>query len=394
MLMWLVAIVLFYLLYVRLRGTDGTESVTLYDPTRLRAVLQRFLQTTAPADAATPQRQRHRTEALCRTLLEQGSLARGAPGNPATEWMLRIDLPKCRPPWLVNPTTRRKLELDMYNAERRLAFEYDGAQHDVYTPHYHRGSEDHFAYRCLLDRLKSDLCRERGITLIRIPWEGVSAGSPTRTARCLESLLSQHGIPFRSALKDQPTAATDRRDPLGFVRRSPSPQSPATEAHTEARSVERAPGLETVRHGDARRRVDGSVRRPGYRMCVRSTAGSTASETLASAVTQGATAPRTQTEPIRIRFVRRGRSGDRAHLRPPHSRRSCINARAGETVFGRKKSSPVAAPWEMRQSVCGRIRAMIRPGRVPFHRCADHPVSRGLRWVYVMVLFFLKMNPV
>ena len=74
---------------------------------------------------------RHRTEALCRSLLEA---------------MLQMKLPKCRPRWLVNPTTKRPLELDMYSEPNRLAFEYDGAQHGHYTPHFHR-NEEHFKYR-------------------------------------------------------------------------------------------------------------------------------------------------------------------------------------------------------------------------------------------------------
>jgi hypothetical protein len=57
----------------------------------------------------------------------------------------------------------------MYNADLGLAFEYDGAQHTQFTPHYH-GTKEYFQYRMLLDRLKDDLCKERGVTLIRIPY--------------------------------------------------------------------------------------------------------------------------------------------------------------------------------------------------------------------------------
>ena len=44
----------------------------------------------------------------------------------------------------------------MFNEEHKLAFEYDGAQHQHYTPHFHQ-NEDHFRYRQLLDKLKSEL---------------------------------------------------------------------------------------------------------------------------------------------------------------------------------------------------------------------------------------------
>lgn len=75
---------------------------------------------------------------------------------------------KCRPEWLINPTTGRRLELDLYNAELAVAFEYDGAQHHHYVPHYHE-TRDHFEYRQLLDKLKDQLCKSHGVTLIRIP---------------------------------------------------------------------------------------------------------------------------------------------------------------------------------------------------------------------------------
>lgn len=107
-------------------------------------------------------------------------------------------------PWLINPLTKRALELDMYNAEHRLAFEYDGAQHDVYTPHYH-ANEYHFEYRRLLDKLKDSLCREHRVTLVRIPWSRVRHGDVVRTAQALEQILSEHAIPFRSLFSTDPS---------------------------------------------------------------------------------------------------------------------------------------------------------------------------------------------
>lgn len=114
-----------------------------------------------------------------------------------------MPLPKSRPAWLKNPTTKRNLELDMYNEEHRIAFEYDGAQHDVYTPHYH-SSPYHFEYRRLLDRLKDTLCKQERVTLIRIPYTLVSHSDPVRTARRLERLLRSKGIPYRSLLSASP----------------------------------------------------------------------------------------------------------------------------------------------------------------------------------------------
>lgn len=208
---WCAAAIAVYIAVTQLIwGGEDVPDATLHDPHRLREVLRQFTGAGASAHAANqppPSRQqRHRTEAQCRDLLE---------------WMLQMDLPKSRPEWLVNPSTRRRLELDMYNAKHGIAFEYDGAQHDVYTPHWHRGNENHFAYRCLLDQLKEELCRENGVRLMRIPWTCVSAGQPERTARYLERLLYASGIPFRSPLvtADGPLARSQ------CERRCPSPQS-------------------------------------------------------------------------------------------------------------------------------------------------------------------------
>ena len=76
---------------------------------------------------------------------------------------------KVRPKWLRNPVTHRCLELDMYNEDLHLAFEYDGAQHSHFTPHFHR-TRDQFEYRKLLDNLKSQLCKDHGVLLVRIPY--------------------------------------------------------------------------------------------------------------------------------------------------------------------------------------------------------------------------------
>lgn len=156
--------------------TDRTDNSTLYNPHKLESTLSRFAasQTHVQVGAffgrkSAPKEARHRTESLCRSLLEK---------------MLEMKLTKCRPKWLLNPTTKRCLELDMYNEEHKLAFEYDGAQHDVYTPHYHT-NEAHFEYRRLLDKLKNELCREAGVLLIRIPWTEVSTKDKVRTRRAL-----------------------------------------------------------------------------------------------------------------------------------------------------------------------------------------------------------------
>ena len=76
---------------------------------------------------------------------------------------------KCRPEWLRNPKTNRKLELDGYNKELKLAFEYDGEFH------YKKSKSKNYTSKKVLeqqyrDGIKDKLCSENDIILIRIPY--------------------------------------------------------------------------------------------------------------------------------------------------------------------------------------------------------------------------------
>jgi len=75
---------------------------------------------------------------------------------------------KQRPDWLRNPKTGRNLELDGYNSDLNLGFEYNGAQHDKFHP-MHRGSIQAFKDQQERDRLKIQLCQKHGTKLIIIP---------------------------------------------------------------------------------------------------------------------------------------------------------------------------------------------------------------------------------
>lgn len=78
------------------------------------------------------------------------------------------EFPSIRPDFLKNPVSGQNLELDGYCEELKLAFEYDGAQHNKYTPHFHKDRHD-FDYQVSKDKYKSQKCKEFGIDLIRIP---------------------------------------------------------------------------------------------------------------------------------------------------------------------------------------------------------------------------------
>ena len=63
------------------------------------------------------------------------------------------------------------LELDGYNEELNIAFEYNGIQHYEYIPHFHRNGEQDFETQKARDRKKYRICRERKINLIIIPYQ-------------------------------------------------------------------------------------------------------------------------------------------------------------------------------------------------------------------------------
>lgn len=69
--------------------------------------------------------------------------------------------------WLVN-SSGNLMELDGYCKKLKIAFEYHGIQHYKYVKHFH--NESSFEKRMKDDELKRKLCKQRGITLIEIPY--------------------------------------------------------------------------------------------------------------------------------------------------------------------------------------------------------------------------------
>ena len=75
-----------------------------------------------------------------------------------------LPFPTVRPEWFKNPVTNKKLELDGYCEELRLAFEYQGRQHSSNDTEF--GGD--YLHQQERDQYKVDLCREHGIRLIII----------------------------------------------------------------------------------------------------------------------------------------------------------------------------------------------------------------------------------
>ncbi len=76
--------------------------------------------------------------------------------------------PKARPKWLVNDRTNQ-MELDGYNEELGLAFEYQGIQHYEYVAFFHQCKKD-LERRKRDDKKKRLLCNQKDVILIEIPY--------------------------------------------------------------------------------------------------------------------------------------------------------------------------------------------------------------------------------
>jgi thiol-disulfide isomerase/thioredoxin len=80
------------------------------------------------------------------------------------EDILDAEFPRKYPPWLINPETGHKLQLDGYNKELGIAFEYQGHQH--FKRAYYDKSDNALKERQARDKIKKELCKKQGITLL------------------------------------------------------------------------------------------------------------------------------------------------------------------------------------------------------------------------------------
>lgn len=71
---------------------------------------------------------------------------------------------KCRPDWLKNKSGN-KLELDGYNEELKIAFEFQGLQHYKYVKHLHKTREKYRKQK-EYDNIKVKKCKKLGIILL------------------------------------------------------------------------------------------------------------------------------------------------------------------------------------------------------------------------------------
>lgn len=80
----------------------------------------------------------------------------------------KFDFKTIRPTWLINPQTNCSMEIDFYNADLKLAVEYNGIQHYEYTPRFHKSIDD-FKNQLFRDKIKKLTINRIGLNYIVIP---------------------------------------------------------------------------------------------------------------------------------------------------------------------------------------------------------------------------------
>ena len=109
------------------------------------------------------------------------------------EHLLEISLPSCYLDFMEG------LQLDGYNAERKIAFEYQGYQHYTEDSHYHTDLSG-FNSQLERDKAKKELCDKNGITLIEIfEFKTIRLGRIELFVRQVQKKLKEHKIEYNSA---------------------------------------------------------------------------------------------------------------------------------------------------------------------------------------------------
>lgn len=165
----ILVIVLFYVFFRRLRGKRGTSAVYNHSYLDWKRT---FPHAFTLVDAQTSVQRTSQGEQRCRNYLES---------------KFKASFDKHRPSFLKNPITHQELELDCYNAQLNLAVEYNGEQHYKFIPYFHK-TRDAFYNQQYRDRIKRDICKEKGIVLIEVPY------TVTNIEQFLENELQRLGF--------------------------------------------------------------------------------------------------------------------------------------------------------------------------------------------------------
>jgi len=85
------------------------------------------------------------------------------------EYFFDCPFVKQRPAWLINKNKKR-LELDGYNKDKAIAYEYNGLQHYEEVSYFYKSTAD-FEKRLADDKIKQEECIKKSIKLLIIPYD-------------------------------------------------------------------------------------------------------------------------------------------------------------------------------------------------------------------------------
>lgn len=140
----------------------------------------------------------------CNNLSIEQELMRGL-----VESHYNAKFPTVRPDWMQSPVTGLNLELDLFNADLNIAFEYHGPQH--FLPIY--GAE-RLAVSARNDKLKREICAKNGVTLFEIHYVDPNTKSEISFLELIAESLRNHGIPIDSKLPSQLCGTIDLNRPF------------------------------------------------------------------------------------------------------------------------------------------------------------------------------------
>jgi hypothetical protein len=92
------------------------------------------------------------------------------------EVLQRDVLTNYRSPDIINPLTKKRLELDSYDPTTKIAIEYNGIQHYIFPNKFHKTQEE-FDAQVARDKYKIRRCKELGIHLVSVPYTLYKSGS-------------------------------------------------------------------------------------------------------------------------------------------------------------------------------------------------------------------------
>lgn len=122
------------------------------------------------------------------------------------------DFKKRRPKWLIN-NRGRQMELDGFEPELGIAFEYQGRQHFEDVGVYRMGKK--LAQRKLDDETKRRLCAEHGVHLVELRWDQSYEDFASVIRDSLGDKASEFGVDWRTPINiEEAFIRDDRLDEL------------------------------------------------------------------------------------------------------------------------------------------------------------------------------------